>query len=72
VRYLKTIIRAGTVLVGAAAVRDTLLALVLSAGLLAVLAIGIVAAAAFSKRSAPMSRLRALVRDLRGYDDAAL
>jgi hypothetical protein len=70
VRYLKTIIGTGTALVGAAAVRDTLLALVLSAGLLAVLAIGIIAAAAFSRRSAPMVRLRALVRDLRGNDAA--
>ena len=52
-RYLKTIIRTGTVLVGAAAVRDTLLALVLSAGLLAVLAISIIAAAAFSKGTHP-------------------
>lgn len=70
-RYLKTIIRTGTVLVGAAAVRDTLLALVLSAGLLAVLAISIIAAAAFSKRNAPMTRLRALVRDLLRSGDAA-
>jgi hypothetical protein len=66
VRYLKTIFRAGTFLVGAAAVRDTLLAVVISAGLIAALAIGIVATAAFCKRSAPMGRLRALVRDLRG------
>jgi hypothetical protein len=72
VRYVKTVIRAGTVLVGAAAMRDTLLALVLCAGLLAVLAMCIIAVAAFSKRNAPMTRLRALVRDLRGHhDDAA-
>jgi hypothetical protein len=68
VKYLRSIIGTGTgtAAIVSTAVRHSLWLLVLGAILLAVLTIAVVAAAAFSKRNAPMARLRALVRDLRG------
>jgi hypothetical protein len=66
VKYLRSIINTGTAIAGAAAVRYALFWLVLGVILLGLLALGTVIVAAFSKRSAPMSRLRALIRDLRG------
>lgn len=69
-KYLRSVVGAGTgaaALVGTAA-HHSMWLLALGGGviLLAVLAMGIVAAATFSKRNAPMARLRALVRDVRG------
>jgi len=66
VKYLRSVVGAGTALVGAAALRYALFWLVLDVTFLAILAMVIIAAAAFSKRNAPMTRLRALTRDLRG------
>jgi hypothetical protein len=70
VKRLRTIVTVtvtgtGTALVSTAACHSLCL-LVLGVILLAILAMGIIAAATFSKRNAPMTRLRALVRDLRG------
>jgi hypothetical protein len=56
----------GAVLISAAALRYSLWPIIVAALLLACAALFIVAFAAFSRRSAPMSRLRAFVRDLRG------
>jgi hypothetical protein len=71
VRYLRNVVSAGTILASVTAVRYSLYLLILGLLLLAILAMGIVAVAAFSRRSAPMARLRALVRDLRGKERLA-
>jgi hypothetical protein len=65
VRYLPNIIGTGTIVVSVTAVRYSFCLIVLGAFLLAILAMGVVAVAAFSKRSAPMARLRSLVREFR-------
>ena len=71
-KYLRNIIGSGTIVVSVAAVRYSLCFLILGALLLGILVVVIVSAAAFSKRSAPMARLRALVRDIRGEERPAL
>ena len=71
-RVIRSATGTGTILVSLTAFRYSLCLLVLSVLLLAVIAMSIVAAAAFSTRSAPMARLRALVRDLRDRDRPAL
>lgn len=71
-KYLRSAAGAGTALVGAAALRYAFFWLVLGMIFLAISAMVIVTAAAFSKRSAPMARLRALARDLRGEENFPL
>ena len=70
-RYLRNILGTGTILASVTARRHSLCVLALGALLPAILTLGIIAAAAFTKRSAPMDRLRPLVRDLRGKDEPA-
>lgn len=54
------------VVTAAAALTHLLWPIVLSATCLVLLALTVITAAAFSKRNAPMNRIRALIRDLRG------
>ena len=70
-KLLRNATGTGAVLVSAAALRYSLWPIVLGALFLACAAMAIVACAAFSSRSTPMSRLRALVRDLRGEQRSA-
>jgi hypothetical protein len=66
VKLLRNATGTGAVLISAAGFRYSLWLIALGVLLLACVAIAIVACAAFSSRSAPMSRIRALVRDVRG------
>lgn len=57
---------AGAVVVGTTAIGHSVWPIVGAALALIGLALVIIACAAFSSRSAPMARIRALVRDIRG------
>ncbi len=71
-KLLRNATGTGAVLISAAGLRYSLWLIALGVLLLACVAIAIVACAAFSIRSAPMSRIRALVRDVRGDHGSAL
>jgi hypothetical protein len=71
-RSILNITGAGAVLVGGVALSYSLWPLVLGLLVLVGAAMTIIACATFSKRSTPMRRLRAFVRDLRGDHSSAL
>jgi hypothetical protein len=72
VKLLRNATSTGAVLVSAAALRHSLGFIVLGVLLLACVAAAIITSAAFCTRSAPMSRIRALVRDIRGDHRASM